>query len=165
MAPIVQRITPFLWYDDNAEDAAKFYVSVFANSRIVAVSRYDADTGKAAGRPPGSVMTVSFELSGQMFTAINGGPTFKLTEAVSFVVNCDGQEEVDHFWNTLSAGGQEVECGWLKDKFGLSWQIIPTRLMEMIQDKDPAKSGRVMAAVMKMKKLDLPTLRRAYEGR
>ena len=165
MAQIRQRITPFLWYDDNAEEAAKFYVSVFANSRIVAVSRYDADTAKAVGRPPGSVMTVSFELSGQTFTALNGGPTFKLNEAVSFVVNCDGQEEVDHYWNTLAAGGQEVECGWVKDKFGLSWQIIPTGLMEMLQDKDPAKSARVMAAVMKMKKLDLPTLQRAYEGR
>ena len=165
MARIGQRITPFLWYDDNAEEAAKFYVSVFANSRIVSVSRYNADMAKAAGRPVGSAMTVAFELSGQAFTAINGGPTFKLSEAVSFMVTCDTQEEVDHYWNTLSAGGQESQCGWLKDKFGLSWQITPTALMEMIQDKDPEKSGRALAAMLKMKKLDLPTLRRAYEGR
>ena len=165
MARIGQRITPFLWYDDNAEDAAKFYVSVFANSRILSVSRYNADMAKAAGRPVGSAMTVAFELSGQAFTAINGGPVFKLSEAVSFMVTCDSQEEVDHYWNTLSAGGQESQCGWLKDKFGLSWQITPTALMEMIQDKDQEKAGRALAAMLKMRKLDLPTLQRAYEGR
>jgi len=164
MARIVQRITPFLWFDDNAEEAAKFYVSVFANSRIVGVTRYPAEGAEAAGRPPGSVMTVSFELSGQAFTAMNAGPAFKFTEAISFMVNCDSQQEVDHFWNTLSAGGKEVECGWLKDKFGLSWQITPTALMEMIHDKDPEKVARAFAAMLKMKKIDIATLRRAYDG-
>ena len=165
MAPIVQRITPFLWFDDNAEDAAKFYVSVFANSRIVGVTRYPAEGAEAAGRPPGSVMTVSFELSGQAFTAMNAGPAFKFTEAISFMVNCDSQQEVDHFWNTLSAGGKEVECGWLKDKHGLSWQVIPKTLMRYLSDPDREKAGRVTQAMLKMKKIDIATLRRAYDGK
>jgi predicted 3-demethylubiquinone-9 3-methyltransferase (glyoxalase superfamily) len=165
MARTVERITPFLWFNDNAEEAAKFYVSIFKNSKVGDASRYDEEGARASGRPKGSVMTVPFELEGQHFTALNGGPEFKLTEAISFVVNCDSQEEVDHFWAKLSAGGQEVQCGWLKDKFGVSWQVIPYVMMEMLQDKDPEKSNRVMGAMLKMKKIDIATLRRAYEGR
>ena len=156
-----QKITPFLWFDNRAEEAANFYVSIFKNSRIGTISRY----GEGGPGPKGSVMTVAFQLDGQSFTALNGGPHFKFTEAVSFVVNCDSQKEVDEFWEKLSVGGSEGQCGWLKDKFGLSWQIVPTALMEMLQDKDPKKSQRVMQALMKMKKLDVPTLRRAYEQR
>ncbi len=160
-----QRITPFLWFDDQAEEAANFYVSTFKNSRIKGMARYDDQAAKAAGRPKGSVMTVQFELDGQEFVALNGGPAFKFTEAISFVVSCETQEEIDHFWQTLSAGGQEVECGWLKDKFGVSWQVVPTVLGEMLQDGNPEKSQRVMAALMKMKKLDIDGLWKAYEGR
>ena len=160
-----QRITPFLWFDDQAEEAANFYVSTFKNSRIKGMARYDDQAAKAAGRPKGSVMTVQFELDGQDFVALNGGPAFKLTEAISFVVSCETQEEIDHFWQTLSAGGQEVECGWLKDRFGVSWQVVPTVLGEMLQDEHPEQSQRVMAALMKMKKLSIDVLRKAYEGR
>ena len=163
MPKTLQRITPFLWFDDNAEEAARFYVSIFENSRVLDVSRYDAESAKASGRPERSVMTVPFELDGQLFTALNGGPVFKFTEAISFVVNCQSQAEVDHFWEKLSAGGQEVQCGWLKDRFGVSWQIIPAVMMEMLQDKDPEKSKRVMAAMLKMKKIDIATLKRAYD--
>jgi predicted 3-demethylubiquinone-9 3-methyltransferase (glyoxalase superfamily) len=165
MPRITQRITPFLWFDTQAEEAASLYVSIFKNSRIKGLARYDGDAAQAAGRPKGSVMTVQFELDGQDFVALNGGPVFKFTEAISFVVNCESQDEIDHFWQKLSAGGQEVECGWLKDKFGVSWQIVPTILGEMLQDQDPEKSKRVMAALMKMKKLDIAGLRKAYEGR
>jgi len=164
MKKITQRVTPFLWFDDRAEEAANFYVSIFANSRIKSVSRYTDEVSKAAGRPKGSVMTVAFELDGQDFTALNGGPLFKFTEALSLVVNCQTQEEVDHFWTKLSAGGEEVQCGWLKDKFGVSWQVVPTALFELMEDKDPAKSQRVMAAMLKMKKLDIEPLRSAYAG-
>lgn len=164
MAKITQRITPFLWFDGRAEEAAGFYVSIFHNSRIKGVSRYTEAASKAAGQPKGSVMTVAFELDGQDFTALNGGPLFKFTEAISLVVNCQTQEEVDHFWTKLSAGGEEVQCGWLKDKFGVSWQVVPMALLEMIQDKDPAKSQRVMAAMLKMKKIEIEPLRRAYAG-
>jgi predicted 3-demethylubiquinone-9 3-methyltransferase (glyoxalase superfamily) len=160
-----QRITPFLWFDDQAEEAANFYASTFKNSRIKGMARHDDQAAKAAGRPKGSVMTVQFELDGQDFVALNGGPAFKFTEAISFVVSCETQEEIDHFWQTLSAGGQEVECGWLKDRFGVSWQVVPTVLGEMLQDGNPEKSQRVMAALMKMKKLDIDGLRKAYEGR
>jgi len=160
-----QRITPFLWFDDNAEEAVKFYVSIFENSRMGSAARYDDEGARASGRPQGSVMTVPFELDGQHFTALNGGPHFKFTEAISFVVHCDSQKEVDHFWDKLTAGGQEVQCGWLKDKFGVSWQVVPGVLMEMLQDKDPEKSRRVMAAMLTMKKIDIATLKRAYEGR
>jgi predicted 3-demethylubiquinone-9 3-methyltransferase (glyoxalase superfamily) len=163
--PNVQKITPFLWFDDQAEAAARFYVSIFGNSRIASVTRYDDEAAKAAGRPKGSVMTVAFELDGQGFTALNGGPLFKFTEAISFVVNCESQKEVDHFWASLAAGGQEVQCGWLKDRFGVSWQIVPTVLVEMLQDKDPEKSKRVMAAMLKMKKIEIDALKRAYDGR
>jgi predicted 3-demethylubiquinone-9 3-methyltransferase (glyoxalase superfamily) len=165
MPKTTQKITPFLWFDSQAEEAANFYVSIFKQSRIGAITRYDDEGSKAAGRPKGSVMTVEFELDGQKFTALNGGPHFKFTEAISLVVNCDDQKEVDHFWGKLSAGGQEVQCGWLKDRFGLSWQVVPTALLEMLQDKDPEKSKRTMAAMLKMKKLDVDALKRAYDGR
>jgi predicted 3-demethylubiquinone-9 3-methyltransferase (glyoxalase superfamily) len=161
----LHRITPFLWFDHQAEEAVRFYVSIFKNSRIGSIARYDDEAAKVSGRPKGSVMTVAFELDGQEFTALNGGPLFKFTEAISFVVNCETQEEVDHFWTKLSAGGQEVQCGWLKDRFGVSWQVVPTALSEMLQDKDPEKSKRVMAAMLKMKKLSLEALKKAYEGR
>ena len=160
----MQKITPFLWYDDKAEEAVNFYVSIFKNSKITGTTRYDEAASKAAGRPAGSVMTIEFQLEGQEFVALNGGPHFKFTEAVSFVVNCDNQEEVDRFWEKLTEGGEEVQCGWLKDKYGLSWQVTPTVLNEMIQDKDPAKAKRVMEAMLQMKKIDIPTLKRAYEG-
>jgi predicted 3-demethylubiquinone-9 3-methyltransferase (glyoxalase superfamily) len=160
-----QKITPFLWFDTQAEDAANFYVSIFRNSKIRSIARYDEEAAKASGRPKGSVMTVAFELDGQEFVALNGGPLFKFTEAISFVVNCETQEEVDHFWEKLSAGGQEVQCGWLKDRFGVSWQVVPTVLVEMLQDEDPLKARRVMGAMLKMKKIDVEALKRAYEGR
>jgi predicted 3-demethylubiquinone-9 3-methyltransferase (glyoxalase superfamily) len=159
MPKTTQKIIPFLWFDSQAEEAANFYVSIFKQSRIGAITRYDDEGSKAAGRPKGSVMTVEFELDGQKFTALNGGPQFKFTEAISLVVNCDDQKEVDHFWGKLSAGGQEVQCGWLKDRFGLSWQVVPTALIEMLQDKDPEKSKRTMAAMLKMKKLDSTSTR------
>ena len=161
----MQKITPFLWFDTQAEEAANFYTSIFKNSKIVSVARYGEEAAKASGRPTGRAMTVAFQLDGQNFVALNGGPHFKFTEAVSFVVNCETQEEVDHYWEKLSAGGDEKaqQCGWLKDKYGLSWQIVPTVMVEMLQDKDPKKSERVMAALLKMKKLDIKTLRQAYE--
>jgi len=166
MPDTVQKITPFLWFDTQAEEAAKFYTSLFKNSRIVGTTYYAAEAAKASGRPEGSVMTVEFELGGQRFTALNGGPIFKFTEALSLVVHCDTQEEIDHFWHGLTAGGgEEVECGWLKDKFGLSWQVVPRILMDVLLDKDPDKSSRVMAALLTMKKIDIEPLRRAAEGR
>jgi predicted 3-demethylubiquinone-9 3-methyltransferase (glyoxalase superfamily) len=155
----IQRITPFLWFDHQAEEAARFYTSVFPNSTIVKVIRY----GGAGPGPPGSVMTVEFQLDGQAFVALNGGPHFEFTEAVSFVVNCQTQDEVDAYWEKLSAGGAEVQCGWLKDRFGLSWQIVPTGLPELLSDPDPEKSQRVLQAMLTMKKLDIRALRRAHE--
>jgi predicted 3-demethylubiquinone-9 3-methyltransferase (glyoxalase superfamily) len=161
----MQKITPFLWFDNNAEEAVNFYVSIFKNSKVGKVTRYDEASAKAAGRPEGSVMTMEFQLEGQNFVAINAGPHFKFTEAISFVVDCGSQEEVDYFWEKLTAdGGQESQCAWLKDKYGLSWQIVPTVLIEMLQDKDPQKSDRVMKAMLQMKKIDIATLKRAYEG-
>ncbi|MGH7397966.1 MAG: VOC family protein [Candidatus Rokuibacteriota bacterium] len=165
MPKTIQKITPFLWFDTQAEEAAQLYVSIFKNSRVTGTARYDEEGAKVAGRPAGSVMTVQLELDGQEFVALNGGPMFKFTEAISFVVNCETQEEVDHFWQELSAGGEQVQCGWLKDKFGVSWQVVPTILLELLQDKDPARSKRVMAAMLKMKKLDIAGLKAAYEGR
>jgi len=165
MAKTLQRITPFLWFDSQAEEAAKFYVSIFKNSRVVSTSRYDEEGARVSGRPKGSVMTVAFELDGQGFTALNGGPLFKFTEATSFVVNCETQREVDHFWDKLSAGGEEVQCGWLKDRFGLSWQVVPTILSQLLTGADPEKSRRAMSAMLKMKKLDIDALKRAYDGR
>jgi predicted 3-demethylubiquinone-9 3-methyltransferase (glyoxalase superfamily) len=159
---IVQKITPFLWFNDNAEEAVKFYISIFRNSKILKIARYGEEGEKVAGRPKGSVMTVAFKLEGQEFVALNGGPVFKFTEAVSFVVNCKTQAEVDRFWKKLSAGGKEVQCGWLKDKFGLSWQIVPTILIELLNDRDAAKAKRVMEAMLKMVKLDIKKLKQAY---
>jgi predicted 3-demethylubiquinone-9 3-methyltransferase (glyoxalase superfamily) len=161
----LQRITPFLWFDSQAEEAANFYVSIFKNARIREASRYDEAASKVSGRPKGSVMTVAFELDGQEFIALNGGPMFKFTEALSLVVNCETQAEVDHYWDKLTAGGQEVQCGWLKDRFGVSWQVVPTVLTELLQDKDPEKAKRVMAAMLQMKRLSVDGLKRAYEGR
>jgi predicted 3-demethylubiquinone-9 3-methyltransferase (glyoxalase superfamily) len=160
----MQKITPFLWFDDKAEEAVKFYTSIFKNSKIGKIARYDKAGEKAAGRPAGSVMTIEFQLEGQEFVALNGGPQFKFTEAISFVVNCQTQEEVDYYWEKLSEGGNEVQCGWLKDKYGLSWQIVPTVLGELLSDKDAAKSQRVMQAMLEMVKLDIKALRSAYEG-
>src|SRR5438445_13353662 len=155
----MQKITPFLWFNDDAEEAAKFYTSVFKNSKIGRILRYDEASAKAAGRPAGSVLTVEFEIEGQKFTALNGGPQFKFNESVSFVVNCETQNEVDYFWEKLSAnGGQESECGWLKDKFGLSWQITQTVLMDMWNDKDQRKAGTVMKAMMAMQKVEINKL-------
>src|SRR5689334_14297639 len=146
MSEQLQRITPVLWFDHQAEEAANFYVSIFENSRIVSASRY----GEGGPGPKGSVMTVSFELDGQEFTALNGGPHFKFTEAISFVVHCKTQQEVDEFWDKLSAGGQQDQCGWLKDKYGLSWQVVPRTLIELLQDKDPKRSQKVMQAIFQM---------------
>src|SRR5438309_3844812 len=162
----MQKITPFLWFDDQAEEAAKFYTSIFKNSKVGKITRYGESAEKAAGRPAGSVMTVEFELEGQKFTALNGGPVFKFNESISFVVNCETQEEVDYFWEKLTAdGGQAVECGWLKDKFGLSWQITPTVLIDMLNDKDPKKAGQVMNAMMQMQKIEINKLKAAYAGK
>ena len=161
----MQKITPFLWFNDNAEQAVKFYTSIFKNSKIGKIARYDEAGEKASGRPAGSVMTVEFQLEGQEFTALNGGPEFKFTEAVSFVVNCKTQAEVDKYWRKLAAGGKEVQCGWLRDKFGLSWQIVPTVLVELLTDKDAAKSQRVMQAMLKMVKLDINKLKQAAKGK
>ena len=161
----MQKITPFLWFDSQAEEAAKFYVSIFENSAIGTLTRYGREGFEVHGRPEGSVMTVSFRLADQEFTALNGGPYFKFTEAISFVVKCETQAEVDRYWERLSQGGDEQaqQCGWLKDKFGVSWQIVPAALFEMLSGADKEKSGRAMQAMLQMKKLDLPTLRRAYE--
>ena len=161
----MQKITPFLWFDNQAEEAVKFYTSIFKNSRIGKIARYGEEGEQVSGRPKGSVMTVEFQLEGQEFVALNGGPHFKFTEAISFVVNCKTQAEVDKFWKNLSAGGKEVQCGWLKDKFGLSWQIVPTVLGELLSDKDAAKSQRVMQAMLKMVKLDIKKLKEAYAGK
>lgn len=157
----MQKITPFLWFDNKAEEAANFYVSIFKSSKILNVARY----GDAGPGPKGTVMTAQFELDGQNFIALNGGPTFKFTEAISFVVSCESQEEIDYFWEKLSAGGEESQCGWLKDKFGLSWQIVPTILGELMGDKDPQKSKRVMEAMLQMSKIEIEPLQRAYEGK
>jgi len=162
-AKITQKITPFLWFDDKAEEAAKFYTSIFKNSKIGNITRYDEEATGPTGRPAGSVMTVDFQLGGQEFVALNGGPMFKFTEAISFVVNCENQEEVDYFWSKLSAGGEESRCGWLKDKFGLSWQVVPTVLTEMLTDKDTAKARRVMHAMLQMDKIDIAVLKKAYD--
>jgi predicted 3-demethylubiquinone-9 3-methyltransferase (glyoxalase superfamily) len=153
----VQKLTPCLWFDTEGEDAATFYTSVFPNSRILDVAHY----GSAGPRAEGTVMTVSFELDGQEFIALNGGPDFTFNEAISFEVSCESQEEVDRFWSTLSEGGEEGPCGWLKDKFGVSWQIVPTRLVELLTDRDREKAQRVMAAMLKMKKIEVDALERA----
>ena len=161
----MQKITPFLWFDNQAEEAANFYVSVFKNSKIVSSSRYGEEGQEITGQKPGTVMTVEFELEGQRFTALNGGPQFKFNESISFLVDCETQEEVDEYWEKLSAVPEAEQCGWLKDKFGVSWQIIPRALGEMLGDPDPAKSQRVMRAMLQMHKIDIAALRQAYEQR
>jgi len=159
----MQKITAFLWFDDQAEEAVNFYTSIFKNSKVGRILRYSGEAAKASGRPVGSVLTIEFELEGQRFTALNGGPEFKFNESVSFVVSCETQKEVNYFWEKLTAnGGQESACGWLKDKFGLSWQVTPTVLIEMLQDKDSEKAERVMNAMMQMQKIDIKTLKEAY---
>ncbi|HEV8378536.1 MAG TPA: VOC family protein [Tepidisphaeraceae bacterium] len=158
---IKSKIAPCLWFDNQAEVAAKFYTSVFKGSKIVKTSHYTEAGREVHGRPPGSVMTVEFELAGQSFTALNGGPLFKFNEAISFQVMCETQDEVDYFWSKLSDGGQEGPCGWLKDKFGVSWQVVPTIMGHLFSDKDPKKAGRAMQAMLKMKKLDIAELKRA----
>ena len=164
MPAIKQKLTPCLWFDSEAEEAAKFYTSIFDNSRIKQVSRY-AEAGRAVhGKEPGSVMVVEFEIEGQTFTALNGGPQFKFNEAVSFQVMCDGQDEIDHFWSRLSQGGREGPCGWLKDKYGLSWRVVPSALPQIMADAKGARLNRVMDAVMKMKKFDLSLLQQADAG-
>jgi len=162
----MQKITPFLWFDDQAEEAAKFYTSIFKNSKIGRTLRYSEEAAKTSGQPAGSVLTIEFEIQGQKFVALNGGPQFKFNESVSFVVNCQTQEEVDHFWEKLAAeGGEESQCGWLKDKFGLSWQVVPTVLIDMLHDKDSEKASRVMKAMLQMQKIDIEKLKAAYRGK
>jgi predicted 3-demethylubiquinone-9 3-methyltransferase (glyoxalase superfamily) len=163
---IIQKITPCLWFDDQAEEAVEFYTAIFRNSRIVNITRYGEAGREVHGKPAGTVMTVAFELDGQAFTALNGGPVFKFNEAISFQVNCQTQEEVDYYWEKLSEGGDEKaqQCGWLKDKYGASWQVVPIVLLEMINDPDSEKSQRAMEAMLQMKKMDIGELRRAYAG-
>ena len=159
------QITPCLWFDTQAEQAANFYVSIFEKSKIGKISRYGKAGQDVHGKKEGSVLTVEFELDGRPFVALNGGPDFKFSEAISFQIFCDTQAEIDHFWNTLSKGGQEGPCGWLKDKFGLSWQVVPRALPKMMTDPDAKKSERAMNAFLKMKKFDLDKLTQAYEGK
>jgi predicted 3-demethylubiquinone-9 3-methyltransferase (glyoxalase superfamily) len=162
----MQKITPFLWFDDQAEDAVKFYNSIFKDSTIGRILRYTEEAAETTGLPVGSVLTIEFEIEGQKFVALNGGPQFKFNESVSFVVNCETQEEVDYFWTKLTAnGGEESACGWLKDKFGLSWQITPTVLIDMLHDANLEKSGRVMQAMLQMQKIDIEKLKAAYAGK
>jgi predicted 3-demethylubiquinone-9 3-methyltransferase (glyoxalase superfamily) len=163
---IAQRIVPCLWYADEAEQAAEFYVSIFRNSRILSISRYSDAGVEIHRRPPGSVMTVEFELDGQKFTALNGGPVFKFNEATSFQVYCDTQEELDYYWDRLSTGGDPAaqQCGWLKDQYGLSWQVVPVRLIEMLQDPESPRAKRAMEAMLGMKKIDIAAVEAAYAG-
>lgn len=161
----MQKITPYLWFDTQAEEAAEFYVSIFKNSNINQVARYDEESAKASGQPSGSAMTVHFQLEGQEFLALNGGPAFKFNEAISFLINCETQEEIDELWSKLSAVPEAEQCGWLKDKYGLSWQIVPTALPELLTNPDPQKAGRAMQAMLKMKKLDIQALKDAAEGK
>jgi predicted 3-demethylubiquinone-9 3-methyltransferase (glyoxalase superfamily) len=164
MPTIASPITPCLWFDGKAEEAANFYVSVFKNAKLGPVTRFGNEGQEVHGGKPGSVLTVEFEIEGQPFLALNGGPLFKFTEAVSFQVHCETQDEIDYFWSKLTEGGQESQCGWLKDKFGLSWQVVPRMLPKMLKDPDRAKADRVMKAFMPMKKFDIAALQRAYAG-
>jgi predicted 3-demethylubiquinone-9 3-methyltransferase (glyoxalase superfamily) len=157
-----QKIVPCLWFDRQAEEAAKFYGTVFNNSKIIHISRYGKESSKASGQPEGSVLTVEFELMGQKFIALNGGPVFKFTPAISFMVECETQKEIDHLWESLSFVPEAEQCGWLQDKYGVSWQIVPANLGRMMKDKDPARTERVMQAIMPMKKLDKRVLERAF---
>ena len=161
----MQKITPFLWFKDNAEEAAKFYTYIFKSSKIGRILRYSEEVAKVSqsGQPAGSVLTIEFEIEGQKFVALNGGPEFKFNESISFVVNCETQKEVDYFWEKLTAdGGEESQCGWLRDKFGVSWQVTPTVLIDMLHDKDSEKAKRVMNAMMQMQKIDISKLKAAY---
>ena len=162
--PVIQKITPCLWFDDQAEEAVAFYIAIFRNSKIGKVTRYGEAGREVHGKRAGTVLTVAFELEGQSFTALNGGPEFKFNEAISFQVNCQTQEDVDYYWKKLSEGGDEKaqQCGWLKDRYGVSWQIVPIVLPEMLSDPDPERAGRVMEALLRMKKLDIAELKRAY---
>lgn len=157
----MQKITPFLWFDNQAEEAVNFYISIFRNSKIVHVARYGDDGAKVSGRSQGSVMTVAFELDGQPFVALNGGPVFTFSPAISFIVDCQTQQEVDHLWEKLSAGGEQQQCGWLKDKYGVTWQIVPSVLGELMSHPDPAKAQRVMQAMLQMTRLDIAALQQA----
>lgn len=159
----MQKITPFLWFDDKAEEAVNFYTSVFNNSKVMTITRYGEEGAEASGRPQGTIMTMAFQLDGQYFVALNGGPYFNFTEAISFVVNCESQDEIDYYWEKLSGGGDEKaqQCGWLKDKYGVSWQIVPAELGELLNDPDPEKSRMVMKALLGMKKIDIETLKQA----
>jgi predicted 3-demethylubiquinone-9 3-methyltransferase (glyoxalase superfamily) len=161
-----QRLTPFLWFADEAEEAARFYVGIFENSRIVSITRYGTAGVEAHQRPAGSVMVVAFELDGQSFSALNGGPVFKFNEAISFQVNCATQDEIDHYWEQLSAGGdpKAQQCGWLKDRYGVSWQVVPNGMEELFKDEESPGAKRAMAAMLRMKKLDIAELRRAHDG-
>ena len=158
------NITPCLWFDDQGEQAAQFYCAIFKNSRVGAVSRYPEAGQEVHGKKPGSAMTVEFEINGQRFTALNGGPHFKFSEAISFQVMCETQDEIDYYWQQLSAGGAESQCGWVKDRFGLSWQIVPTIMADLFTNSDPAKAQRAMSAMLQMKKLDIEKLKRAHAG-
>jgi predicted 3-demethylubiquinone-9 3-methyltransferase (glyoxalase superfamily) len=162
----IQKITPCLWFDDQAEEAAKFYTAIFSNSKITSIARYGEAGHEVHGRPAGSVMTVAFELDGHSFTALNGGPLFKFNESISFQVSCETQEEVDYYWEKLSEGGDRnaQQCGWLKDKYGASWQVVPNVLRKMLADPDSEKSQRVMKSMLQMKKIDIEELKRAYDG-
>ena len=163
MAKNLQKITPNLWFDNQAEEAANFYVSIFKNSKIGDITRYGETAAEISGKPKGSVMTITFQIEGQEFTALNGGPQFKFTEAISLLVNCETQQEVDELWEKLSQGGEEGPCGWLKDKYGVSWQVVPRILDEMIRDPDPVKAERVMKAMLQMQKIDIAGLQQAYD--
>jgi predicted 3-demethylubiquinone-9 3-methyltransferase (glyoxalase superfamily) len=159
----MQKITPFLWFDNQSEEAVNFYASIFKNSKIGSIARYGDEGAEVSGQPKGSVMTVAFELEGQKFVALNGGPHFTFSPAISFVVNCETQEEVDELWEKLSEGGEKQRCAWLTDKYGVSWQIVPTVLVEMLHDKDAEKAKRVMNAMLQMDKIDIAGLKQAYE--
>ena len=159
----MQRITPCLWFDNQAEEAVEFYTSIFKNSKVVSTARYGDAGAKVSEQLKGSVMTIAFQLEGQEFLALNGGPIFKFSEAISLIVNCKTQKEIDELWERLSEGGEKGQCGWLKDKYGLSWQIVPTVVNKMLQDKDARKTERVMEAILKMTKLDIAALKQAYE--
>jgi predicted 3-demethylubiquinone-9 3-methyltransferase (glyoxalase superfamily) len=160
----MQKITPFLWFDTQAEEAAQFYTSLFKNSKMGKIARYPESAEEISGKKAGSVMTAEFELEGQTFTAINGGPQFKFSEAISFVIDCEDQAEVDYFWEKLTEGGEEGPCGWAKDKFGLSWQVVPRQLGKLMSDPDAEKANRVMQAMLQMKKINVAVLEQAYQS-
>jgi len=161
---MIQKITPFLWFDTQAEEAVKFYTSIFKNTRILATTRYNEASSRVSGRQKGSVMSIVFQIEGQDFTALNGGPVFKFSPAVSFVVSCKNQEEIDYYWERLSEGGKTDQCGWLEDRYGVTWQIVPAILTKMLQDNDETKVARVTKAFLEMKRFDIATLKQAYKG-